>query len=119
MTAPHRTAEHTIYRIYDASGVLLYLGCTVNVEQRLKAHRRKPWWPQVARVTTEGPFPGVIAGQSAEDAYIDAEKPLYALNRRQVGERAAAATHRVGPDGLTPLTAHYARRRARREAGLV
>lgn len=37
-----------LYRLYDADGALLYVGITCDLDQRWKAHARKPWWPQVA-----------------------------------------------------------------------
>jgi hypothetical protein len=39
-----------LYRLYDADGVLLYVGITKNTEQRWAAHKKyKSWWPKVAR----------------------------------------------------------------------
>ncbi|TXL84680.1 hypothetical protein [Streptomyces sp. IB2014 016-6] len=42
-----------VYRLYDASGVLLYIGSAYDPEERCKAHRSKPWWRQVSRRTDE------------------------------------------------------------------
>jgi predicted GIY-YIG superfamily endonuclease len=40
-----------LYRLYDASGRLLYVGITSNIARRWKEHRTKhpEWWPQVAQ----------------------------------------------------------------------
>lgn len=109
----HRRRPHWLYRIYDSSGSLLYLGCTVDVERRCKQHRStKGWWRLVQQVVVEGPFDGVIAGTTAEDAAIEVERPLFALSRRQCSQLAAASTHRVGEDGMTPLTRVYPARRS-------
>jgi predicted GIY-YIG superfamily endonuclease len=42
-----------VYRLWDAYGVLLYIGSAYDPEQRCKEHRKKPWWPEVARRTEE------------------------------------------------------------------
>lgn len=44
----------TVYRQFDAAGVLLYVGVTDWLERRNNGHRHdSPWWPQVARIDTE------------------------------------------------------------------
>lgn len=41
---------HDVYRVFDASGALLYVGCSVNVFARLKEHRKwAEWWPEAVR----------------------------------------------------------------------
>lgn len=41
-----------VYRLFDASGALLYVGATATKETRLRAHsRRAAWWPEVASHT--------------------------------------------------------------------
>ncbi|MER8158139.1 hypothetical protein [Streptomyces sp. NPDC094472] len=42
-----------MYRLYDAAGTLLYIGSAYDPEARCKAHRNKPWWPEVARRAEE------------------------------------------------------------------
>lgn len=40
-----------VYRAYDAAGRLLYVGCSSDVDTRLKAHATdSSWWPFHARV---------------------------------------------------------------------
>lgn len=37
-----------LYRMFNAAGEKLYVGCTNDVWRRLHAHRRtKPWWPEI------------------------------------------------------------------------
>ena len=67
---------HTLYRCWSASGELLYIGCSRDVKRRLYAHRRKPWWPEVASVTTEDYEDG-FGGFWAEKAAIQAEQPRH------------------------------------------
>lgn len=35
---------HFVYRCYDADGVLLYVGCSVNPTARVEQHRATAWW---------------------------------------------------------------------------
>ncbi|MFE2712260.1 GIY-YIG nuclease family protein [Streptomyces mirabilis] len=42
-----------VYRLWDADGNLLYIGSAYDPDQRCKEHRKKPWWPEVARRTEE------------------------------------------------------------------
>jgi hypothetical protein len=44
-----RARRTALYRFYDLTDVLLYVGITANVPQRFEDHRKeKPWWPDVA-----------------------------------------------------------------------
>lgn len=67
---------HALYRLYDASGVLLYVGITWNLPGRMVGHARKPWWPEVARRTMVW-YPSEQDARTAEAAAIDAENPLH------------------------------------------
>lgn len=66
----------TLYRCYNSENVLLYIGCTGEVERRLKEHSRSsPWGKDVARVDVE---------EVSESRALEAErkaviegKPLY------------------------------------------
>lgn len=42
-----------VYRLWDASGELLYIGSAYEPEVRCKEHQKKPWWPEVASRTEE------------------------------------------------------------------
>lgn len=44
---------HALYRFYDAAGDLLYVGITLNPDERWKKHRKKPWWHTVASIRLE------------------------------------------------------------------
>lgn len=71
-----------LYRLYDADGVLLYVGVTGALKTRVGSHaKRKPWWPEVRRKTYQL-YPSRSEGDDAEDAAIDNEHPRY--NRRGV-----------------------------------
>lgn len=53
MTVPNETdvasRPAAVYRLYDVAGTLLYIGSAYDPVKRSRAHRDKPWWPQVAR----------------------------------------------------------------------
>lgn len=51
--ALRRRDPAAVYRLYDADGVLLYIGSAYDPEERCKAHRGKAWWPEVARRSEE------------------------------------------------------------------
>lgn len=57
MSAPEKPSY--VYRVYDADNCLLYVGCSVNPERRMKDHRRdrRLWIPYVSHVEVVGPFP--------------------------------------------------------------
>lgn len=50
---------HVLYRLYDVSGDLLYVGITYALSSRLRHHERhQPWWREVATCTWERWPPG-------------------------------------------------------------
>jgi DNA-directed RNA polymerase specialized sigma24 family protein len=84
MTAPRATTldetnkeggrRAAVYRLYDAEGVLLYIGSAYDPKGRAKAHRAKPWWPLVARREDEW-HPSREAAYVAETEAIRAVHP--------------------------------------------
>jgi DNA-binding transcriptional regulator YhcF (GntR family)/predicted GIY-YIG superfamily endonuclease len=82
---PERTA---LYRLYDSSNVLLYVGISAKPEARWQQHSYSvlaPWWPQVARKELEW-FPSRPEAYEAETRAIKEEGPLH--------NRAMRADHR-------------------------
>jgi predicted GIY-YIG superfamily endonuclease len=66
-----------LYRLYDADGVLLYVGITNNLATRMGRHSvEKSWWPEVAGIRVE-----VCANrqeaEAAELAAIRDERPVW------------------------------------------
>lgn len=75
--APDMDAPATLYRLYDTSDRLLYIGVTANQGLRWEKHRaRRWWWPQVAYKRFEE-FASRVDALAAEALAISAEKPLY------------------------------------------
>ncbi|MEV1013740.1 GIY-YIG nuclease family protein [Micromonospora sp. NPDC049801] len=68
---------HALYRFFDRTDVLLYVGITADLPTRLKSHRKgKPWWTQVANITIE-PFETRQEALDAEKRAIREEGPLH------------------------------------------
>ncbi len=69
--------RYTLYRFWDRSGLLLYIGITGDPETRWRTHgSQKTWWREVCRVTVEH-FSDRLSLEAAEIAAIDAEAPKY------------------------------------------
>lgn len=71
-------AAYALYRFYDPTGDLLYIGITGNIEVRLKAHGGKSRWTEVSRIELEH-FPDALALNEAERAAVIAETPPWNL----------------------------------------
>ena len=75
--------QPVVYRVYDKTERLIYIGSTANAEQRLAAHRSRAWWwPIVGRVTYES-HPDIQSALDAEWAAIAAEGPEFNLAMRR------------------------------------
>lgn len=69
-----------VYRLYDKSGELLYVGLSLNPEQRFIKHRRRPWWNAVTRAEFEW-FEGREEAKAAERTAIHYEVPIHNIAR--------------------------------------
>lgn len=66
-----------LYRLFDAEGVLLYVGISHDPEKRWTEHAKfKDWWGLVAKKATEW-FEERSHAARAEEAAIRAEKPRF------------------------------------------
>lgn len=78
-------AELLVYRVYGRRGALLYVGVTGDLHKRFRAHSdRTPWWPEVQRWTTDGPFPQAEALR-VEATAIATERPKYNVTHAAAG----------------------------------
>ncbi|WP_052506275.1 GIY-YIG nuclease family protein [Mycolicibacterium llatzerense] len=70
-------SQHVLYRFFDDSDRLLYVGITNDPEKRFTSHRNdKPWWRYVTTIKLQRfETRGQLA--SAELAAITTEKPKY------------------------------------------
>lgn len=73
-----RETPHYVYRCFDAAGRLLYVGCSIKPEDRMKEHRLfRTWWTdRIAQIALEG-FPDQAAGLAAEKQAIQTEHPIH------------------------------------------
>ena len=100
MSALPAEATHTLYRLFDESGELLYVGITSNPERRLHHHKHtKPWWSEVATVTFENHPTGDDVAAAEADA-IESERPRYNV---RPGKRTDVRIFRVPGVGKRPM----------------
>jgi hypothetical protein len=66
----------SLYRHFDASGRLLYVGVSTNSIRRLKQHQRSHWFLDIARVEIEH-FTNRKKAETEEARAIATEKPLH------------------------------------------
>lgn len=91
-----------VYRCYDAAGVLLYIGSTINVDQRMEAHLGTSFWRErVARVRIQIAS-DELAARRMEAAAIRAENPRFNLIHRRPRSQWTGDDYR---DVLTALRA--------------
>lgn len=73
----------TVYRCFEPTG-LLYVGCSMNLPQRIRTHQVKSfWWPSCARVVVRL-FPDVNSAHAAELAAIRTESPRFNIVGRRL-----------------------------------
>ena len=69
-----------LYRLYDATGALLYVGITTSLKVRMAQHAAdKSWWPEVTRKTVTWCDDRAEAAK-AELVAIRAERPLHNIS---------------------------------------
>lgn len=71
--------EHYVYRVFDAEGRLLYVGCTMRPAKRAKEHRddRKPWIADVVgKPRLAGPY-NYETARAIERRALMTESPLH------------------------------------------
>lgn len=90
-TATQRTA---LYRLYDATERLLYVGISAQPDTRWTQHASdKPWWPLVSRKDVEW-HAGRPQAEAAERAAVQSEGPLY--NTAGAGQSLLATHFPIG-----------------------
>lgn len=70
--------RHVVYRVFDATGRLIYIGRSRNLLVRVKEHRSSSWWwrPLASRVRIEL-VPDELAAKAAEKRAIQEERPAF------------------------------------------
>ena len=67
---------HDVYRVKDAHGVTLYVGCSANAFARLASHRRYASWWRLARTVHVEQYPSLPHARAVERELIDALNPV-------------------------------------------
>jgi predicted GIY-YIG superfamily endonuclease len=90
-------ATHALYRFYDATGALLYIGITADPGSRWRSHaHNKPWWQQISTITVET-HNDRAAVLRAEECAIRAELPKYNIVHNRSRPDATPARPRPEP----------------------
>lgn len=107
---------HTLYRFYNASGDLLYVGITNNPPRRLGEHRdAKAWWQEVARIDMEQ-HPDRLALHTAERRAIETERPRHNI---QLNSRSRSTFQELAERPPAPETWSFHDRYGRERVGLT
>lgn len=69
-----RDVPTAVYRLYDTTGALLYVGASINPQGRLNYHQFRSYWPSVVRIELTW-YPNRAEARAAETAAIIAEDP--------------------------------------------
>ena len=82
MNYNHHEKNHYVYRIFDKTGRLIYVGCSYNPEVRINTHRTQMWWgDQIHRIKLTV-HPNKRAGHHAEKLAIHSEHPRWNVSGR-------------------------------------
>lgn len=91
LEAIRQAAEmHAVYRMFDASGRLLYVGMTGDAGTRFGDHAAKRWFPLVETIKLEW-HPDKAAARAAERQAIRSERPRYNIAEARPAPRQPAA----------------------------
>jgi predicted GIY-YIG superfamily endonuclease len=114
---------HFLYRCYDETGQLVYVGSTGDLFRRLTAHRHNSWWSyQVAKVVAKV-YADPFTARAAERQAIREEQPRWnvvgrwATRHTWTAENYADYYHAVRMGSDTDSTRKHALR-VRRECRL-
>jgi predicted GIY-YIG superfamily endonuclease len=95
-----------LYRVFAASGVLLYVGVTVNYWARMAAHKRSsPWWYRAYTITIKR-YGRLAAGAAAEAAAIREEKPQYNVQRPSAEDHSELKVMHTGRTRSAAVSRH-------------
>ena len=100
------TVETCLYRAYDDGGLLLYVGISLRVLNRLQKHRQSsPWFCSLAHLTVSR-YPSRDLALSAERSAIMCEKPKF---NRMWNSPNTAHRYADGESFPVPKTRHQIR----------
>lgn len=111
-------SRHWVYRCFDESGRLIYVGFTATPSGRIAAHESQSWWAsQIARIEWSD-YPTRADARAAEKEAIATENPRWntlgrwaqnsAWNSQDFRDYMLA--YRLGPSALTAYGRKHIRR---------
>lgn len=74
------TRRTAVYCLFATDGELLYVGASHDPENRIAAHKTKPWWPDVATTTVEW-HPDRLTALGQEARTIADQVPVHNVRR--------------------------------------
>jgi predicted DNA-binding transcriptional regulator AlpA/predicted GIY-YIG superfamily endonuclease len=96
----------TLYRMYDASGTLLYVGISNRPLDRKGQHKsHQPWWTEIVSMTLEH-YPTRQEALTAETRAIVGECPRYNKAGTPTYEREARVSRMRPPREMPPVVRH-------------
>lgn len=90
--ARFKDVDHFVYRTYDAWGDLLYVGCSKDVEKRLKEHPKRGWRKRMCRCEVDGPYSYPVARSIERELICTANPQHNGDTPRAIAGRRARAT---------------------------
>ena len=72
-------SAHYVYRVYDETGVLIYVGCTNHLFERLEFHASNAWWGHQAQRAVAKVYRDRPTALAAEREVISTERPRWNL----------------------------------------
>ncbi len=94
------SSSHTLYRLFNEKGLLLYVGRTIDVATRLRSHQaKKDWWSDVSMITLERHDSAEVL-REAERAAIRDERPHWNANFNQSKRRVCRRGHELAGANL-------------------
>jgi excinuclease UvrABC nuclease subunit len=86
-------APHVVYEFYDREGAPVYVGCTINLADRLRTHQGSEMWREVVEVHTRL-HPTRDEARSAEKSLIRELQPRWNFQSTERASEAAREQHR-------------------------
>lgn len=97
---------HYVYRAFDDAGLLLYIGCSVDVKARMTQHRSGSAWHKfMARLVVSEPYDGFDRARAAERKAIDTEGAFFNASQADIQRTQAnrnEALRRLTECGIYP-----------------
>ena len=106
--ARREVAPNYVYRAFDSYGLLLYIGCSLDVTKRLMVHRREAaWFPYAETVGIWGPHRRSEAMRLEREA-IETEHPYF--NSSMANHRLVQMRHPMATSDADRLARYLAAR---------